>query len=106
MGRRFACDVPTARLRPQGQLLTQYFGIADVGLDNYIAQISGQGPNRNTQGDCITFYGVRRDRVGVTGRCWTTGACTRRVKTIADQLDRQGHTWGRTWRTSADDAAP
>src|SRR5689334_16099570 len=36
-------------LRPQGQLLTNYYAIGHVSLDNYIAQISGQSPNPNTQ---------------------------------------------------------
>src|SRR5919199_1309885 len=31
-------------LRDQGQLLTQYHGVAHASLGNYIAQISGQGP--------------------------------------------------------------
>src|SRR5947207_137343 len=35
-------------LRPQGQLLTQYYGIGHASLDNYLAQISGQAPNPQT----------------------------------------------------------
>src|SRR5438128_477899 len=42
-------------LRDQGQLLTQYYGIAHNSLPNYLAQISGQGPNIATQADC-PFY--------------------------------------------------
>ena len=40
-------------LRPQGQLLTQYYAIGHASLDNYIAQISGQSPNPDTQSDCV-----------------------------------------------------
>ena len=42
-------------LRAKGQLLTQYYGIAHNSLPNYIAQISGQGPNPQTQGDCQIY---------------------------------------------------
>ena len=39
-------------LRAQGVLLTRYYGTAHNSLPNYIAQISGQGPNAQTQADC------------------------------------------------------
>src|SRR6476646_6974758 len=42
-------------LRKKGQLLTQYFAIGHVSLDNYIAQISGQAPNQDTQLDCVKY---------------------------------------------------
>ncbi|HEV7526570.1 MAG TPA: alkaline phosphatase family protein [Acidimicrobiia bacterium] len=42
-------------LRAQGQLLDNYYGVAHNSLPNYIAQISGQGPNPQTQGDCQTY---------------------------------------------------
>ncbi|MDQ1426364.1 MAG: hypothetical protein QOD72_3862, partial [Acidimicrobiaceae bacterium] len=36
-------------LRPKGQVLTQYYGTAHASLGNYIAQISGEAPNPDTQ---------------------------------------------------------
>ncbi len=81
-------------LRPQGVLLTQYYGIGHESLDNYVAEISGQGPNADTQGDCQIYS----DFVGVTGPppqqaigqgCVYPTA----VPTIADQLDARGLTW-------------
>src|ERR1700730_3342958 len=42
-------------LRGKGQLLDQYYGVAHNSLPNYIAQISGQGPNPQTQGDCQVY---------------------------------------------------
>jgi len=42
-------------LRRQGVLLTQYYGTAHNSLPNYQAQISGQGPNKQTQGDCQSY---------------------------------------------------
>jgi hypothetical protein len=42
-------------LRAKGQLLTQFYGVAHNSLPNYIAQISGQRPNPQTQGDCQVY---------------------------------------------------
>jgi phosphatidylinositol-3-phosphatase len=39
-------------LVPQGELLSNYFAIGHVSMDNYIAQISGQAPNEITSNDC------------------------------------------------------
>ncbi len=39
-------------LRKQGELLQNYYGIGHDSLDNYIAQVSGQAPNPDTQADC------------------------------------------------------
>jgi hypothetical protein len=39
-------------LVPQGELLEGYYATGHASLDNYIAQISGQAPNRTTQADC------------------------------------------------------
>ncbi len=40
----------------RGALLKNYFGIGHHSLDNYIAMISGQGPNFETQSDCNGGY--------------------------------------------------
>jgi len=42
-------------LPAQGALLENYYGTGHVSLDNYIAMISGQGPNITTQSDCIVY---------------------------------------------------
>jgi hypothetical protein len=49
-------------LRAQGAYLPKYYGIGHVSLDNYIAMISGQAPNTQTQTDCQFFT----DFVGMT----------------------------------------
>jgi len=82
-------------LVPQGQLLRQYYGIGHASLDNYVAMVSGQGPNLITQSDC-TFYmnvvpGVQTSYFGQTlgqGCVYPAPA-----KTIADQLTSAGLTW-------------
>jgi hypothetical protein len=42
-------------LRSQGVLLNSYYGTAHNSQPNYIAQISGQGPNPQMQGDCQIY---------------------------------------------------
>jgi hypothetical protein len=82
-------------LTQQGQLLRQYYAIGHASLDNYIAMVSGQGPNIATQSDCV-FYtrfrpGIPTSRDGQylgQGCVYPTP-----VKTIADQLTAAGLTW-------------
>ena len=85
----------TRTLRPQGNLLTQYYGTAHNSLPNYIAQISGQGPDSATQADCQTYA----DFVG-TGPSATPGQAVGNgcvypasVPTLPGQLAAKGLTW-------------
>ena len=76
-----------ATLRPKGALLTQYFGIGHVSLDNYIAQISGQAPNHDTNTDCITYNDFVSTGPGAYGQELGTGCVfPSTVQTIGDQL--------------------
>jgi hypothetical protein len=84
----------TSTLRPKGQLLTQYFGTAHFSLGNYIAQISGQGPNPDTQADCVSYKDFVSTGQGELGQELGTGCVyPANVKTIADQLTEAGKTW-------------
>jgi hypothetical protein len=42
-------------LRRKGVLLNKYYGTAHNSQPNYVAQISGQGPNPDMQADCQTY---------------------------------------------------
>lgn len=42
-------------LRSRGVLLNSYYGTAHNSQPNYVAQISGQGPNPQMQGDCQNY---------------------------------------------------
>ena len=81
-------------LRSQGVLLNQYYGIGHNSADNYIAQISGQGPNADTQADCQTYTnfvqtGTASPQQAIGQGCvYPSG-----VKTLADQLTASGRTW-------------
>lgn len=83
-------------LPTKGALLPQYFGIGHYSLDNYIALVSGQAPNPDTQADCSVF----NEFVPTTGKLDAHGQLAGRgcvyptsVKTIADQLAAAGFHW-------------
>lgn len=83
-------------LRAQGVLLRNYYGIGHSSLDNYIALISGQAPNEETQGDCPVVTEFRPDKPGLDahGQALGTGCVyPSSVPTLADQLEAAGLTW-------------
>jgi len=81
-------------LRKKGQLLTQYFAIGHVSLDNYIAQISGQAPNQDTQFDCLKYTNFVKTGTSAYGQLKGHGCVyPTSVKTIADQLTSAHKTW-------------
>jgi hypothetical protein len=81
-------------LRPKGQLLTHYYAVGHASLDNYIAQISGQSPNADTQGDCVTYREFASTGTGAYGQALGKGCVyPKSVLTIGDQIDTAGKTW-------------
>ena len=82
-------------LKAQGLFLDQYFAVAHVSLPNYVAQISGQGPSKATQADCIASYsefvstGTGSDGQALGDGCVYPAS----VKTLADQLTAKKLTW-------------
>ncbi|MFJ8196413.1 alkaline phosphatase family protein [Streptomyces sp. NPDC096152] len=81
-------------LRSQGVLLSQYYGIGHNSLTNYVAQISGQGPNPDTQADCQTFAPFVQTGTADPGQAVGRGCVyPSGVKTLADQMDSSGHSW-------------
>ena len=83
-------------LPQQGVLLTQYFAIGHASLDNYVALVSGQAPNHETQLDCPTFSDFRLSAPALNGDGQALGSgCVYPpiVKTLPDQLEQAGFTW-------------
>jgi hypothetical protein len=84
-------------LPSQGALLTHYFGIGHLSLDNYIAMISGQPPNVQTQADCQGFSDfppAPLTSIGTDGIVTGQGCVyPKAVQTVANQLDSDGLTW-------------
>lgn len=96
----FGATAPSAYLAktlPQmGQLLTQYYGTAHNSLPNYIGMISGQGPNPQTQADCLGFTdfvgaippGSTDGQAAGSGCVYPAG-----VPTLVDQLEAAHFSW-------------
>lgn len=96
-------------LLPQGEFIQNYFATGHVSLDNYIAQVSGQGSNPTTNDDCLDLSTLRTglkggfnnvlpgtdsSLPGQPGQVVGQGcvypaptATTRGAQTIGDQLD-------------------
>ena len=91
-------DAPyLARTLPaQGALLTQYYAIGHASLDNYVAMISGQAPNHETQLDCPTYSDFRLTAPALNGDGQALGAgCVYPpiVRTLPDQLEAAALSW-------------
>ncbi len=95
----FGPDSPApylARTLPRrGALLTQYYGVGHFSLDNYIAMVSGQAPNPDTQQDCPIYNEfVATGPVGAYGQLPGHGCVyPTSVPTIADQFEAAGLRW-------------
>ena len=81
-------------LREDGAYIPNYYGIGHVSLDNYIAMVSGQPPNPQTQSDCQIYTEMlpgtqREDGVALGQGC----VFPRGVRTIANQLENSGLRW-------------
>jgi hypothetical protein len=83
-------------LRSQGALLSQYYGTAHNSLPNYIAQISGQGPNPQTQGDCQVYSPfVTTSAATVSPGQYVGDGCVfpSEVPSLPGQLTARGTAW-------------
>lgn len=81
-------------LRSQGVLLTQYFGVAHNSLPNYIAEISGQGANAQTQADCQVYTPFVALTTVSPGQAVGSGCLfPATVPTVAGQLSAAGQSW-------------
>jgi len=98
--RTFGKDPPSPylgkTLPAQGALLKSYYGIGHASLDNYIALISGQAPNPQTQGDCpvMTEFVLSQPALDHDGQALGSGCVYPSiVKTLPDQLEAAGFSW-------------
>jgi hypothetical protein len=82
------------QLPAQGAFLPEYYGIGHASLDNYIAMISGQGPNPDTQTDCQFYQDVLPGTMGADGQAQGVGCVyPAAVPTLANQLAGKGLAW-------------
>jgi hypothetical protein len=94
----FGADPPApylgTTLREAGAYIPNYHGIGHESLDNYIAMVSGQPPNLQTQADCQLYTEMlpgtsREDGVALGQGC----VFPRGVRTVANQLEDAGLRW-------------
>jgi hypothetical protein len=78
----------------RGLYMPEYYGIGHLSLTNYIAMVSGQAPNPQTQADCQVFSDFLPGTIASDGQALGSGCVyPSSVKTIADQLTDAGLTW-------------
>ena len=81
-------------LRSQGVLLSGYYGTAHNSQPNYVAQISGQGPNKQMQGDCQNYSPFVGSGTVAPGQFVGDGCVfPANVPTLPEQLSGKGQTW-------------
>lgn len=85
-------------LTAQGELLSNYYGIGHNSLDNYIALVSGQAPDTETQADCQVyqdFIPAVGAPVAPYGQVVGQGCVypAAQTPTVANQLEAKGLTW-------------
>ncbi|HWZ61628.1 MAG TPA: alkaline phosphatase family protein [Steroidobacteraceae bacterium] len=80
----------------QGALLTQYYAVGHASLDNYLALVSGQAPNDQTQLDCPVFsdFSLSMPSLDRNGQALGSGCVyPPLVRTLPDQLEAARFTW-------------
>ncbi|MGI9156576.1 MAG: alkaline phosphatase family protein [Marmoricola sp.] len=81
-------------LRGKGVLLSKYYGTAHNSQGNYIAQISGQGPNAEMQSDCQRFSNFVKTGTASPGQLRGTGCVfPPGTPTLVAQLHAAHRTW-------------
>ena len=80
-------------LRGKGVLLNTYYGTAHNSQPNYVAQISGQGPNPQMQADCQIYSSFVAAGTAAPGQAVGSGCVfPANVPTLMSQLDGKGLT--------------
>jgi hypothetical protein len=81
-------------LRAAGAYLPRYLAVGHESNDDYIAMISGQAPNVETQADCPLYVNLSPGTLGAYGEAQGLGCIySAAVPTIASQLQAAGLTW-------------
>jgi hypothetical protein len=81
-------------LRKQGELITQYYGVAPSSLANEIALISGQGPTQDTAADCPVFTSIAPTGNAAGAQVIGNGcAYPQATQSLPAELADNGNTW-------------
>ncbi len=94
------------KLPAQGEVVSNYYGVATSQLANGIALISGQGPTPETLADCPNYTDVTPGTVSITGQVEGNGCVyPAEAKTLPQQLEEKKLTWKAYLQGSAAGAA-
>jgi hypothetical protein len=81
-------------LKRRGAFVPNYYGIGHFSLTNYIAMVSGQAPNPETQADCQVFKEFFPGTSTSDGQYFGTGCVyPTQTQTVANQLQESGYRW-------------
>ncbi len=81
-------------LPSQGELLSNYYAVAQGALANEVALVSGQGPTPQTDEDCPTFADITPGAAGAEGQVAGAGCVyPASTLTLADELTSAGKSW-------------
>ena len=81
-------------LPSRGLKIDNFYGIGHNSLDNYIAQISGQAPNPNSQSDCLQYIDFTPGALDPNGQAAGQGCVfPAAVQTLPDQMQARGLNW-------------
>ncbi|MGO9885762.1 MAG: alkaline phosphatase family protein [Solirubrobacteraceae bacterium] len=81
-------------LTARGAFLPNYYGVGHHSLDNYIAMISGQAPNPDTDLDCLHYVNFPTNAIGAHDQQKGSGCVyPADIPTIATQLTAAKYTW-------------
>jgi phosphatidylinositol-3-phosphatase len=93
-GRHSEAPYLAQTLRKKGAFVPNYFGIAHNSLTNYVAMVSGQSANIQTQADCQVYNDVTPGTQMANGQVLGTGCVyPPGVETIGNQLGHAGYQW-------------
>ncbi len=93
-GARSEAPYLATTLRRKGVLLAKYYGTAHNSQPNYVAQISGQGPNPDMQADCQTYSTFLRVSTTEPDQAVGSGCVfPADVPTLPRQLTDKGRRW-------------
>lgn len=82
-------------LKRKGVLLSGFESLGSSELSDYLAMVSGQGPNADTNGGCTTYAGFPQSAAAQRNGLVRGNGCVypETALTIGDQVTASGHVW-------------